>query len=251
MTSSWLPLHRARAGTRVRLFCFPFAGGGASVFRPWAGVLPEGMELAAVQPPGREERLSEPPFTSLPALLEAMDAALSPWLEDRPFAFFGHSLGALVAFEWTRRLRQRGGPAPLHLFVSGAPAPGLPRTGPLLHALPEPEFLQVVRQLGAGAFDGLPDAGLLEAWGPLLRADLQLAESAAPGPGEPVDVPLSAFGGLDDAAVSREELAAWRERTRGAFSQHMLPGGHLFIRAGYPAVIQVLWRKLRGAVPGL
>jgi medium-chain acyl-[acyl-carrier-protein] hydrolase len=251
MSAPWLPFHRPRADSRLRLFCFPYAGAGASLFRPWAEVLPAGMELCAVQLPGREARLSEPPFTSMLALMGALDEALAPLLEERPFAFFGHSLGALLAFELTRHLRRRGGPVPRYLFVSGAPGPGLPRSGPPLHALPEPEFLQAVRLLSGGSDAVLGNAEFADVWGRLMRADLQLAETYQLLPEPVLDVPIAAFGGVADPTVSREELATWSEQTRGGFSQHMLPGGHLFVRASYPSIIRVLWQKLRGLVPGL
>jgi surfactin synthase thioesterase subunit len=250
MSAPWLPFHRPRADPRLRLFCFPFAGAGASLFRPWADVLPAGMELGAVQLPGREERVAEPPFTSMPELMEALDGALAPLLE-RPFAFFGHSLGALLAFELTRHLRRRGGPVPRYLFVSGAPGPGLPRSGPPLHALPEPEFLQAVRLLSGGPDAVLDNPEFADVWGRLLRADLQLAETYRLLPEATLDVPIAAFGGVADLTVSREALAAWGEWTHGGFSQHMLPGGHLFVRTSYPSIIRVLWQKLRGLVPGL
>src|SRR5262245_63225231 len=117
VTERWLAYVSPRPAASVRLFCFPYAGGGASVFRGWADCLPGAVEVCPVQMPGRETRFREPAFTRLPPLVEALAASLRPHL-DRPFAFFGHSLGALVAFELARRLRRDRGPEPIRLFAS-------------------------------------------------------------------------------------------------------------------------------------
>src|SRR5438552_7109196 len=122
VTDSWLACLKPRPHAAVRLFCFPYAGGGASAFRCWPDALPASIEVCPVQLPGRETRFREPPYTRLAPLAEALGHALRPFL-DRPFAFFGHSMGALVAFELTRWLRRAGGPQPAHLFVSACAAP--------------------------------------------------------------------------------------------------------------------------------
>ncbi|WP_224362059.1 thioesterase II family protein [Hyalangium versicolor] len=251
MSSPWLPFFSANASARVRLLCFPYAGGGASLYRSWSGLLPPTVEPCAVQLPGREERVEEPSLVAFPKLMAALEEALMPLLVERPFALFGHSMGALIAFEFARHLRRRGGPAPVYLFVSGARAPQLRGSGLMLHALPEPEFLAALQQLGADAAAILEVQEAREVWGRLMRADLQLAELYSPGPEAPLDCPVAAFGGLSDPTVAREELAAWREQTGQTFSLHMLPGQHLFVRSGASQITRLLWQKLRGVVPGL
>lgn len=136
---SWIACRKPRLQARLRLFCFPYAGGGALIFRTWADGLPAEVEVCPVQLPGRGTRLMEPLFTQLLPLIQALSQALLPLL-DKPFAFFGHSLGALVSFELARQLRRQYGVQPVRLFVSAGRAPQLPHRGLPVHALPEVDF---------------------------------------------------------------------------------------------------------------
>jgi medium-chain acyl-[acyl-carrier-protein] hydrolase len=148
---------------------------------------------------------------------------------DSPFAFFGHSLGALISFELTRRLRRQKTPSPLQLFISGCRAPQIPNPDPPIHQLPDAEFIEEL-----GRFNGTPQAvldnpELMEVFLPLLRSDIGLWETYVYDHEAPLDCPISAFGGLADEEVSREELAAWRDQTRSSFSMQMFPGDHFFL----------------------
>ncbi|HEY1379547.1 MAG TPA: thioesterase domain-containing protein, partial [Gemmataceae bacterium] len=173
-TDRWLAYVRPRPLASVRLFCFPYAGGGASVFRGWADGLPSAVEVCPVQMPGRETRFREPAFTRLPLLIEALAESLYPHL-DRPFAFFGHSLGALVAFELARRLRRDGSPEPQHLFVSGSGAPqARDHSGAVIHTRPADEFWQEVGRLNGTPAEVLTDGELRDLLLPTLRADFAL-----------------------------------------------------------------------------
>ena len=204
---------RARGGaaTRVRLFCLPYAGGGASMFRDWPAALPRALDLRPVRLPGREDRLREPPHTSLPALVDEVAGAIGPLLDWR-FALFGHSMGALVAFELAREVRRRGA-APQWLFVAGCRAPH--RLAPSgLSGLPDARFVSALNL----KYGGIPDAflnapELLEFFLPVVRADLSLVDSYCYQPEPPLDCPISGFGGIDDPNVGRDELRAWREHT--------------------------------------
>ena len=213
----------------MRLLCFPYAGGGASIYRTWPSSLPPEIEVLPVQLPGREARIREPAFTSLPPLIDGLLPALGRGLLDGPVAFFGHSMGALVAYELARALRDAGSPRPLHLFVSARRAPDLPaRTAPI-HALPEPEFRQRLRELNGTPEAVLEHPELMELLGPTLRADFTLIETYEPTSAPPLDCPITAFGGVDDPDVSEEEMAAWRRFTTAAFQLRMLPGDHFFL----------------------
>jgi medium-chain acyl-[acyl-carrier-protein] hydrolase len=243
-TEPWLACARPRPRAAIRLFCFPYAGGGASVFRGWANGLPGSVEVCPVQIPGRETRFREPAFTRLRPLIEALAESLRPHL-DRPFALFGHSLGALVAFELTRHLQREGAPEPAHLFVAGCGAPRARGQEPFLHTLPAAEFWKELRRLGGTPAEVLDNEELMELLLPTLRADFALAETYTYVDGPPLTCPVCALGGLDEE-VDRRDLGAWRELTTGPFRLRMLPGDHFFIQTARPLLLRALARELLG-----
>lgn len=226
--AKWIVCPAPDDGARLRLFCFAYAGGGASVFYPWKGMLPPGVELCALQMPGREVRLAERPIVEWPALVAQLEEALEPWI-NRPFAFFGHSLGAVIAFEVARALRHRGRPEPLHLFLSGRSAPQLPPDRQPVHALPDPEFIAEVGRLNGTPEEVLRNAELMELLIPVLRADFCLSESYRYCDEPALSAPISAYGGWKDEDTPSEKVAAWREQTLGPFRQTMFSGGHFFL----------------------
>ena len=242
-TDRWLPTVRPRPGAKVRLFCFPYAGGGASVFRGWADGLPGSVEVRPVQLPGRETRFGEPAFTRLPPLVEALAEALRPCL-DRPFAFFGHSLGALVAFELARRLHRGHDVQPVCLFVSGCGAPPTRTPETSLHTLPAAAFREGLRRLNGTPQEVLDNDDLMDFLFPTLRADFALCETYAYRAGPPLDCPVSALGGLGDDRVSRDDLDAWREQTTGPFRLRMLPGNHFFLQTAQQPLLQAVAQEL-------
>lgn len=225
------------ASPRLRLFCLPHAGGGASLFRRWPQHLPAGVEVCPIQLPGRESRLSEPPFTRLALLVQVLARILRPWL-DRPFAIFGYSFGSLVAFELARQLRWQDGRTPAHLFLAAYPAPHLPRPHPPLHHLPDPAFLDGVRRLGGLPAAILQDPELMGLFLPALRADFEVHETYTYRAEPPFDCPITVFGGLQDHHIDQGQLAAWRVHTRGTFQLSMLPGRHFFIEEQWPAIVR-------------
>jgi medium-chain acyl-[acyl-carrier-protein] hydrolase len=241
-TSPWLTCSNRQAS--LRLFCFPYAGGGANIFRTWQDNLPPTVEVCPVQLPGREKRLLEPPFTNLRLLVEAARRALLPYL-DRPFAFFGHSMGATISFELARSLYQEQNLNPVHLFVSGRRAPQLPETHALTYDLPQKEFLEELRRLKGTPAEILEHPELMELMLPLLRADFELVQTYHYLAGPPQRCPITAFGGLHDEEVSRADLEAWREQTTTAFSLHMLPGDHFFLHTAQPPLLKTLALELR------
>lgn len=240
----WAKLLQPRPGARLRLFCFPYAGGGASIYRSWPPELPAAVEVVAVQPPGRESRFREEPFRRIEPMADAATGALAPLL-DRPFAFFGHSMGAILAFEVARRLRRRGLPRPRHLFVSGRSAPRVEVTDPPIHDLPREEFLGAVRRFSGTPEEVLQNRELVELIEPLLRADFSVSETYRYRPdAEPLDLPLSALGGAEDPEVPPEHLAPWREETTGPFREHLLPGGHFFLGERRAELLAIVAREL-------
>jgi surfactin synthase thioesterase subunit len=226
------------------LFCFPYAGRGASIFRTWKHHLPSEVDLYPVQIPGREGRLADPPFVRVAPLVEELSATLSPHF-DLPFAFFGHSMGALIAFELARLLRRQKRPSPVQLFVSGHRAPQLPLLRTRLHDLPEPALLQELRQLKGTSDQILGNSELMSILLPTLRADLALCESYRYRTEDPLDCPITVFGGLQDGAVSAQDHAAWIGQTRRSFTLHMFDGDHFFLHSAKVPFLSTLSEKLQ------
>ena len=238
----WLIQGKPNSKTHFRLFCFPYAGGGASIFRQWQEDMPEGVEVCPVQLPGRENRIAESPFTILSSLVDAMVEALDPYF-DVPFAFFGHSIGAKIAFELARELRRKKGVQPVHFFVSGSRPPHIPEPRPL-HLLPEHEFTKELRR-----FSGTPEAvmqsrDLMEMYLPILRADFSIDETYIYYEDNPLDCPISAFGGSEDKEANREELDAWRQHTLSSFTLQMFQGDHFFIKSSQSLLLHSISRVL-------
>lgn len=245
-TTPWLVRYKASPRARLRLFCFPYAGGSAYVFRQWPQSLPDFIDVCAVQPPGRGGRLREQPFTRLDALVAAAASALIPFM-DMPFAFFGHSMGAMIGFELARRLRSLGAAGPKHLFVAAGRAPRLACERVITYDLPEPQFVEELRRLGGTPAEVLENEELLHLMLPLLRADFAVTQTYSYAEGPPLDCPLTAFGGLQDEEVKRESVAPWGEYTTASFSLHMLPGGHFFLHSSQDALLEIVARELEGA----
>ena len=242
-SKSWVICPKPNAQAKLRLFCFHYAGGGALSFRNWPDNLPSSVEVCSVELPGRGFRLAEAAFTSLEPLVQAIADALLPHL-DKPFTFFGHSMGGLVCFELTRILRRNYNLNPNHLFVSGHRAPQLPAPDPPIHNLPEPEFLTELRQLEGTPRQVLENVELRQLLLPTLRADFTVVETYAYTAEPPLDFPITAFGGLQDREVDCNQLDAWREQTNAAFSLYMLPGNHFFLHSAQSRLLTLLSQKL-------
>ena len=246
----WFSIPVPKPAARLRLFCFPYAGGGASAYFAWSRALRDHpIEVLAVQPPGRENRLRETPCTDLGRLVAALAAAIAP-LTDRPFGFFGHSMGALVAFELARALRAGGGAQPSHLFVSGARAPQLPsEEEPLREIAGDDEFVTAV----AERYGGIPplvleNAELRSVIVPALRADLVVTETYAYRDAPPLACPVAAYGGDADAMVKEDRLAQWREQTTGEVSCRLFDGDHFFLNAARDALLHDITSRLQSLV---
>lgn len=234
--TSWLVCPQKQAQPQLRLFCFAYAGGSAWVFRPWAKQLPDSIEVLAVELPGRGKRLPETPLTDLWLLIETLGPQLLPYL-DLPFAFFGHSLGALVAFELCRWLRQTVQLLPAHLWVSAARAPHLPVEPPLMHTLPAADFISRLQRYQGTPIGVLNNAELMALMLPTLRADFTLLETYRYQPGAPLNCPITGLWGQQDTIVSRADVAAWQVHTL-KFELTAIAGDHFFIQQ--PLFIQKL-----------
>jgi surfactin synthase thioesterase subunit/glycosyltransferase involved in cell wall biosynthesis len=239
----WFPGLGAAAQAGSRLFCLAHAGAGPSAFRGWGEGLSGSIRVCPIALPGRESRAAEPAFRELPALVAALGAALRP-LTDAPYALFGHSMGAGIAFELTRWLRRAGLPLPFALVVSGARAPQT-----RLRRAPEaePGRQELIAELRAreGAARGrLEDPELLRVWLPILEADTALYRSYVYAPEEPLALPLRAYAGAEDPQVGREDLAGWREQTSTSFELRLFAGGHFYLQEARAELLQALGRDL-------
>jgi len=242
--NAWISIPKPNASARLRLFCFPYAGGGIFEYRTWAYALPPEIEVCAVQLPGREARLREMPFTKLRELCETLAQAIVPYL-DKPFAFFGHSLGAFIAFELIRQLRRENCPMPLRLFVSGSRAPQLPNLEPPVYHLPDDELIREVNQRYGGIpAEVLKNAEMLEMLLPMLRADFAMHDTYVYRDDLPLDCPISCFGGQQDSSTPVTPLEAWRDQTRNTFALQMFAGDHFFIRSARMPLLQAIREQL-------
>jgi surfactin synthase thioesterase subunit len=221
----------------MRLFCFPYAGGSAVLFRDWVNLLAPRIEVMPVELPGRGARRDEAPFTELTPLVDALVLALLPDLH-KPFAIFGHSLGALIGYEFARGLYTRVGLQPRRLFASGHEAPGYERSSTTLHNLPDAELIAELRRLNGTPRELLENAGLMDLALPMLRVDFRLDETYQHRPLPLLSCPISAYGGNSDPEVTADALSAWRNLTTGAATVRMFEGDHFFIHSATPALVQ-------------
>ncbi|HEX7331340.1 MAG TPA: alpha/beta fold hydrolase [Pyrinomonadaceae bacterium] len=243
--SRWLARLEEKPKATVRLFCFPFAGGTTHTYRPWQTLLPQSIDVIPVQPPGRGERLSEPPFHRLSEIVEALACELTPYL-DKPFAFFGHSMGALIGLELARWLRKNSNRMPLHLFVSGRRAPQIPEPKPIARTwdLPEPEFIERVRQLNGTPREVMDHPELMQLMIPLLRADFAVCETYQHQPEPPLKCPLTVLGGVQDAEIPHEDLTPWCMHTSATCKLHLLRGDHFFVQTASVEIARIIAEEL-------
>lgn len=245
-STPWLVCPQPAPQANTRLFCFPYAGGSAAVFAPWARSVARSLELWSVQLPGRHERLMDEPYTNLQCLVSDLATAIVPYL-DRRFVFFGHSMGATIAFELAHELHRRHGLQPASLIVSGQRAPQLPPNHPPTHNLPTAAFVAELQRLNGTPVEVLANPELLELLLPVLRADFAVCETYTYQGAPPLQCPLTVFGGLTDPDVNRSALEAWREHTTATFRIRMFPGDHFFLHSARPLVLQMLLRDIDAA----
>jgi len=205
------------------------------------------MEGIIAHYPGRGSRYQEPAIKSLSTLVEKLSQAMQMLL-DKPFAFFGHSLGGLVAFELTRQLRQHNLPGPQVLFISACGAPNLPAPQPPIHQLPDAEFLEALKSINGIPSELQNNTEIMELSLPTLRADFETIESYHyDSDGSPLNVPIRAYGGLDDPRVSRERLEGWASLTNAGFKSQYFPGDHFFINIARESIIASITTELQSA----
>jgi medium-chain acyl-[acyl-carrier-protein] hydrolase len=239
----WLAETRHTGRPKLRLFCLPYAGGGAAVYWPWAREFPDAIEVRAVRLPGREQRSGEPPWTVATDVAAALATALLPFL-DEPFAFFGHSMGAGIAYETARLLARDHGRTAVGFMASGCRAPQLRSRQSPLYRLPDEKLLKELERLGGTPSSVLNNSELMLLILPTLRADLQLAETYVAAEPSCLGCPVVVFGGTGDLEIHRSELEAWRPISNGDFRLHMIEGDHFFINSNRERLISLAVSEL-------
>jgi surfactin synthase thioesterase subunit len=248
MRTLWLGNWKPNRRARVRLFCFPYAGGGDSIFRSWPQILSDTIEVCPVQLPGRGSRITERPCTDIKQLVRDAGQAIVPYL-DQPFALFGHSMGALLAFEFSRHMRTEYSTQPVHLFAAGRCSPQTTNE-PFHLKLYDSELPEMLRRFNGTPEEVLEDPELMELVLPVLRSDWALCKSYIYTHEPPFSFPITAFGGLDDHGVPRRYLEGWREHTTGPFVLRMLPGDHFFLNTSRLLLLEAISKELEQDMRG-
>jgi surfactin synthase thioesterase subunit len=238
--SRWLPFSDTEGG--LRLYCLPHAGGSASAFRPWIGRIP-GVSVLPVQYPGRETRLRETPHHSVRDLAAELAEALLADAQDAPYAVYGHSFGALTAFELLHVIRGLDGPRPVQLVVSGFAAPQTEDFAD--DAVTDEEIIALLRELGGTPEQYLTDRRILKMIMPPLRADLTAKVAYRYMPRPELDVPILAIGGTEDRQAELDSMRGWAAHTTGDFHLHPLAGGHFAVLEQPEETLEMIGRALR------
>jgi medium-chain acyl-[acyl-carrier-protein] hydrolase len=236
---SWFVGVQQRPRRRLRLFCFPYAGGGSLIFRQWADRLPADIEVVAVELPGRGGRLRERAFCRLSDLVGALMGPIAPLL-DVPYALFGHSMGAMIAFELTRALRRCNRPQPEGLFVSARAAPHIIDCEPVTYTLPDAELIGELEKLNGTPPEVLGHLELMQMMLPLIRADFELVQTYQYSAEQRLQCPITAFGGIRDIEVPQCSLLPWGEHTSSEFKLRLLDGDHFFLKSSQNELLSML-----------
>ena len=246
-SNRWFICRSERPQAALRMFCLPYAGGGASVYNSWSNSFPDTIELHAVQLPGRELRYNEPKFTDIHETAKALADSIKPYL-DRPYGLFGYSMGALVAFELMRELRRRGEPLPIQLFIAAMRAPQTPPICPSLTHLPLDSFLEKMRHYYDPPQDAWNLPELLEVILPTLRADMKMCDGYIHNLEPPFECPIHAFAGQDDRSSPPAIVREWRQQTTEDFNMDVFDGTHFFINTALDDLQQAVISRLENIV---
>ncbi len=244
--SPWILRQSSHPDPVLRLFLLPPAGGSSLVFRDWKGIIPSGIDVYPIQLPGRGARVHESPFTRIEPLVQSLGIAMKPLL-DKPFALFGHSMGALLSFELSRHLRKSYGIEPLLLFASGGRSPDVPEDKKD-YLLPDAEFIAMLRALEGTPAEILDNPEALQLLLPVLRADFEVIQTYQYYEDRPLSCRIKVFGGTRDSTTGEELLLPWRKHTKGSFSLSMLPGNHFFIEESKAQLLTIVAQELRRAL---
>lgn len=243
VNNPWILQPKLNHSTSLNLICFPPGGCGASIFNSWSKYLPSSLAISAVQLSGRETRFKEIAFSNMDLLIPELLIGILPYIKDVPFAVFGHSVGALIAFEFVRQLYQNNFPVPEHLIVSGRRAPHIP-LDKILHLQPDSALIEELRLIGGTSDLILNDPELMSLFLPIFRADFTINETYQVNDKFSVNCPILAIAGCDDPLVNQGFLEQWRQYTTGEFEAVMLSGGHMTFKENPQPLLDAVMRKL-------
>ncbi len=242
--NKWLGSVLQNPGAELSLFCFPYAGGSATVFSSWPRALPNFMQIFPIQLPGRGHRLAEPPWRRIDQLADAIAEDLLPVFKEKPFVFFGYSMGASLAFEVAGRLSRSHKMEPQALLLGARRAPQTPDDDPPIHHLPTEEFIHQLKRLKGTPAEIIENSELMELIMPVLRADFEAVETYEYSGSDPLQCPFFVMGGTEDTDVPREFLDAWRMHTLSKSTVTMFSGDHFFLHSQKEAVLKFIARIL-------
>ncbi|WP_424102387.1 beta-ketoacyl synthase N-terminal-like domain-containing protein [Moorena producens] len=242
-TSRWIAYHQPKPNARLRLFCFHPWGSSASMFQGWSDQLLTDIEVLPIQLPGRQRRLQEKPFTEFVPLIQVLGEIISPYL-DRPFAFFGHSMGALIAFELAHVLEEDYNLKPLHLFLSAALPPSDTSLSKEFESFSQEQKLNYLMNISEIPKDIYDDPSLLQELMNVFKADLQLLQSYRYVAKLPLSCPISSFGGINDSLTSEKQLSEWSKYTSSTFEVQMFPGKHMFLKDSKKLLLDTISQML-------
>lgn len=241
--SSWFIIPQPNTEATHRLFCFHYAGGNGQIFYPWVKELDPSIELVAIQLPGHGTRFNEPLATSMDSIVDSLGEQIVDYL-DKPYTFFGHSLGGLMAYALTHWLQKKFLPLPDCLYVSGKRPPHIAKEKMISH-LPDAIFLEEATKYNGVPSDILQNQEFLDVWLPILRADFQVLETYISPQDYSLSCDLVGLGGLDDIMVPPSSVKMWSPYTSGAFSSFFYPGNHFYINTEYAQIIKLILQKIR------
>ena len=224
------------------MFCFSYAGGSAQIFKTWGDILPAEIEVCAIQLPGRAGRFREPRYTSVSTAVSALTGEIEH-LANKPFALYGHSLGAAMAFEMGLSLEKRGR-GPRLVAASGMMSPTNPSKEPAIYHLPDAQFRQKVKEFDGTPKEILEHEELMDLMMPLLKADFTMADTYVYQPGRILSCPLHVHAGTEDPHTDEEGLLDWKNFTSAGFSQKTFQGDHFFVNSLTKPVLEDLAQKL-------
>lgn len=245
--SRWVDFSTLRPKSSMRLFCFPYAGGSGAIFRGWQSAFPASVDVCPIQLPGRGRRMHEPMMKRVDAVVKALKEELKPYM-DRPFAFFGYSMGAVIAFELTRTLRNEFYPQPVQLFVAARRSPDWPATEERDYDLPDAELIARLRELNGTPKELLDNPEAMEVLLPLVRADFEIVQTYEYRPQPPLQVPIDAFVGSEDVDTPPEHMEGWGRHTKSEFSLTVIPGDHFFLHHAQTQLLELLAARVSGVL---